>query len=110
MTQNELFPRSTAMAAVTASAFARRDTTAEIVFEAIQRRGQDGVVADILLAQLNPMPYSTVTANFSKLQKKGLIYYRGDKVTGKSGRRQRVIREERRVAETIGFLDCRRAS
>jgi len=66
------------------------------IFQFILRRNQDGTNAGAMLERFSDKPYSTVTTAPSKFYKKGLIYYRGDYATGKSGKRMAIIRVERR--------------
>jgi hypothetical protein len=74
------------------------DTTKleEMVFNAIKASGDHGVTASVLLRMYANRPYSSITARFSALERKGLIYYQGDKRQGESGRNQRVMRANRR--------------
>ena len=109
--QRDFFPGlAAAESKLTAVAFIRMDKNMKIVLDAIERCGPSGVIADTLLTRLNGMPYSSVTANFSRLERAGEIYYRGDSVAGRSNRQQRIIRFENRREVTIGFIDCRRGS
>ena len=77
------------------------DTTnlERLVFEYIKARGENGCIADDLLRTHTGYPYSSITARFAALERKGLIYYKGDKRKGRSGRNQRVMRPERRKEE-----------
>jgi hypothetical protein len=52
----------------------------------------NGCIQDQVLAALPGKPYSSVTARFSSLIRKGLIEPTGETRTGKSGRQQRVLR------------------
>jgi len=52
----------------------------------------DGCIQDDVLAELSYMPYSSVTARFSALLRKGYIEDTGETRTGKSGRKQRVLK------------------
>ncbi len=74
------------------------DTTTleEMVFRAIRASGDYGAIASNLLLVFPRFPYSSITARFSALERKGLIYYLGDKRKGQSGRNQRVMRACRR--------------
>jgi hypothetical protein len=68
----------------------------EMVFNAIKASGDYGVTASVLLTMYPNRPYSSITARFSALEHKGMIYYLGDKRKGISGRNQRVMRVNRR--------------
>ena len=74
------------------------DTTnlEKMVFNSISSQGEYGCTADVLLTSHPGYPYSSITARFAALERKGLIYYKGDKRKGRSGRNQRVMRVERR--------------
>ena len=71
----------------------------EMVFNAIKASGEHGVTASVLLRMYADRPYSSITARFSALERKGLIYYQGDKRKGESGKNQRVMRINRRKGE-----------
>jgi len=71
----------------------------ELVFNAIKASGNHGVTASILLRMYAERPYSSITARFAALERKGMIYYQGDKRKGISGRNQRVMRVNRRKVE-----------
>jgi len=68
----------------------------EMVFNAIKASGHHGVTASVLLTMYPNHPYSSITARFSALERKEMIYYLGDKRKGTSGRNQRVMRVNRR--------------
>lgn len=53
--------------------------------------GEHGATADDLLRRLDYLPYSSVTARFSELERKGLIVRTGEKRRGRSGRKQMVM-------------------
>lgn len=64
-----------------------------MVHEAIIDCGADGAIADDLLERFARLPYSSVTARFAALERKGFIVRLGDKRPGKSGRNQQVMRD-----------------
>lgn len=69
------------------------DTTRleNLVYEAIASYGADGCISDQILEKFPEMPYSSVTARYKALHDKGFIEIVGTR-TGKSGRKQRVMR------------------
>lgn len=77
------------------------DTTAleRMVHRAIARHSQSGCIADEVLDQFPGHAYSSITARFSALERKGLISCGPDKRKGRSGRGQRVMRSIREVIE-----------
>lgn len=79
------------------------DTTylERIVHKAIEASGAAGCIAADLLAKFAHLPYSSVTARFAALERKGFISCGPDKRTGPSGRNQRVMRAgEHKVVPT----------
>lgn len=62
----------------------------------IRSCGQTGTCQDLMLIAFPEKPYSTVTAAPAALLKAGLIYRRGDVMNGRSGRKQKILRIERR--------------
>lgn len=70
------------------------DTTAleRMVHDAIARHGAAGCIADDMLDRFPGHAYSSITARFSALERKGLISCGPDKRKGRSGRGQRVMR------------------
>jgi hypothetical protein len=70
------------------------DTTylERIVHEAIITSGALGCISADLLGKFSYLPYSSVTARFSALERKGFISCGPDKRIGPSGRSQRVMR------------------
>ena len=70
------------------------DTTKleRMVHEAISTYGSNGCIASDLLDRFSYLPYSSVTARFSALERKGFITCGPDKRKGPSGRNQRVMR------------------
>lgn len=62
----------------------------QIVYETIASF-HAGCIADQVLEKLSMFPYSSVTARFSALNRKGLIEYTGQTQKGRSGRNQRVM-------------------
>lgn len=78
------------------------DTTAleRMVHGAIARHGAEGAIADDILDRFPGHAYSSITARFSALERKGLIACGPDRRKGRSGRGQRVMRSIREVAES----------
>ena len=77
------------------------DTThlEQLVYETIKSIDHStGAIQDDVLRMFPGKPYSSVTARFKGLLDKHKIYYLGDKRKGRSGRQQRIIRVERRIA------------
>lgn len=70
------------------------DTTylERLVHKAIAEYGSHGCIAADLLNRFSYLPYSSVTARFSALERKGHITCGPDKRRGPSGRSQRVMR------------------
>ena len=62
----------------------------QIVYDAIDSFGDEGCISDQVLDYLSQMGYATVTARYSELYDRGLIFYDG-KRPGRSGRNQRVM-------------------
>lgn len=77
-----------------AAAASSIDTTAleRMVHDAIERHGSGGCIADDVLAEFPGFAYSSITARFSALERKGLITCGPDRRKGLSGRGQRVMR------------------
>ena len=63
----------------------------KIVWEVI-RSYPDGCISDEVLAELNHLPYSSVTARYQALLRKKLIIDTGDRRNGRSGKPQRVMK------------------
>jgi len=70
------------------------DTTRleQLVYETIHKFGYTGCTQDAVLDELNHLPYSSVTGRFSALIRKGLVEDTGQRLPGRSGRSQRVLR------------------
>ena len=70
------------------------DTTKmeQIVLDCVSKFGEKGCTQDQVLDELREFPYSSVTARFSALMRKGYIVDTGQRKDGKSGRTQRVIK------------------
>lgn len=68
------------------------------VLEVIDLAGVNGCISDEVLACYPKLSYSSVTARFSSLEKKGEIYRAGDMRPGLSGRRQQVMRITKHLA------------
>ena len=64
----------------------------KMVHDAIKEFGEGGAIADDLLEKFNRFPYSSITARFAALERKGYIFRNGDKAKGKSGRSQQIMR------------------
>ena len=62
----------------------------QVVYDAINSFGDEGCISDQVLDYLSQMGYATVTARYSELYDRGLIFYDG-KRPGRSGRNQRVM-------------------
>jgi len=62
-----------------------------MVHDEIKLAGESGLIADDLLRIFSDFPYSSITARFSALERKGLIQRNGDKREGRSGRSQLVM-------------------
>lgn len=71
------------------------DTTKleQMVHTAIREAGPDGCIAADLLAKFPWLPYSSITARFCALERRGFIICGPDKRKGPSGRHQRVMRD-----------------
>jgi hypothetical protein len=69
------------------------DTTRleERVYETIKKYPQ-GCIQDDVIAELKGLPYSSVTARFAALKRKGYIELTGEKKAGRSGKNQSVMR------------------
>lgn len=63
----------------------------KIVYEAICDF-PNGCIQDDILSALHQYPYSSVTARFSALKRKGLIEVTDKTRRGKSGRKQRIMK------------------
>jgi hypothetical protein len=66
-------------------------TIEKLVWEVI-RSHPDGCISDEVLAELNHLPYSSVTARYQGLLRKKLIIDTGDRRNGRSGKPQRVMK------------------
>jgi hypothetical protein len=69
------------------------DTTSleSMVFSAIENFGRRGAIADDILKMFPGFPYSSITARFSALIRKGFVSDTGERRPGRSGRSQRVM-------------------
>ena len=69
------------------------DTTRleQVVYEVIASH-PNGCIQDEVLDILRELPYSSVTARFSALKRKGLIEATGETRTGRAGRQQRILK------------------
>ena len=70
------------------------DTTKleEMVYNDIASFGSSGCISDDILSKHPSFPYSSITARFASLERKGLIYRNGEKKRGRSGRNQSIMR------------------
>jgi hypothetical protein len=64
----------------------------QMVYEAIKNFGASGCISDQILSHFSNLPYSSVTARYRALLDKGLIEDTGQRMPGRSGRPQRVMR------------------
>jgi len=64
----------------------------QLVYETISKFGYTGCTQDTILDELSHLPYSSVTGRFSALIRKGLVEDTGQRLPGRSGRSQRVLR------------------
>ncbi|MFK3741047.1 hypothetical protein [Massilia sp. TN1-12] len=62
------------------------------VLDTIGGAGARGCISDEVRAAYPLLSYSSITARFAALEKKGAIYRAGDTRRGDSGRRQQVMR------------------
>lgn len=62
------------------------------VLDVIDTAGATGCISDQVRACYPHLSYSSITARFSSLEKKGQIYRAGDTRPGTSGRQQQVMR------------------
>jgi hypothetical protein len=74
-------------------AAAQVDTTRleSMVYFAIRKFGRTGAIADDILEIFQGFPYSSITARFSALLRKGFVSNTGERRPGRSGRGQRVM-------------------
>ena len=79
------------------------DTTKleELVYKTIKSFDTNGCIADDVLSIHSSYPYSSITARFSALERKGFITRLGDKRKGKAGRNQSVMTAIDRTQEEI---------
>lgn len=63
-----------------------------LVYDTIAKFGLGGCTQDTVLDELSHLPYSSVTGRFSSLIRKGLVEDTGNRLPGRSGRLQRVMR------------------
>ncbi len=63
----------------------------ELVYKTISSF-KEGCIQDDVLAVLNYLPYSSVTARFAALKRKGLISSTNGKRKGKSGKNQSIMK------------------
>jgi hypothetical protein len=66
-------------------------TLEEIVYEVI-RSHPEGCISDEVLAELNHMPYGSVTGRYAALKRKGLIETTEEKRLGRAGKPQFVMK------------------
>jgi hypothetical protein len=65
------------------------------VYKVISQAGPGGIHSDEVRRQMPGLAYSSVTARFSSLARKGRIWFPGTTRTGDSGRQQRVMVADR---------------
>lgn len=70
----------------------------KLVYETIVNFSDEGCIADDILSMYPSYPYSSLTARFAALERKGYINRLGDKRKGKSGRNQSVMRVSKGVS------------
>lgn len=70
----------------------------QLMLDVIVAAGATGCISDEVLACYPSLSYSSVTARFSSLEAKNLIYRAGDTRPGESGRAQQVMRSESHLA------------
>ncbi|MPQ56368.1 hypothetical protein [Duganella sp. FT27W] len=70
----------------------------QLMLDVIEATGATGCISDEVLACYPSLSYSSVTARFSSLEKKGVIYRSGDTRPGDSGRAQQVMRSVAHLA------------
>ena len=61
------------------------------VYNIIACFGADGCIQDDVLSEMSWLPYSSVTARFAALKRKGLVQLTGEKRVGRSGKKQAVM-------------------
>jgi hypothetical protein len=61
------------------------------VYEVIKSYGAEGCISDEVRSRMPDLPYSSITARYSALIEKGLIYDTGRRRQGESGRLMRVV-------------------
>jgi hypothetical protein len=66
-------------------------TLEEIVYEVI-RSHPEGCISDEVLAELNHMPYGSVTGRYAALKRKGLVVTTEEKRLGRAGKPQFVMK------------------
>jgi hypothetical protein len=64
----------------------------QLVLDVIEGAGATGCISDEIRGTYPDLSYSSITARFAALEKKGAIYRAGDTRSGKSGRKQLVMR------------------
>ncbi|NBQ51907.1 MAG: hypothetical protein EBU35_14955 [Marivivens sp.] len=65
------------------------------VYKVISQAGPGGIHSDEVRRKMPHLAYSSVTARFSSLARKGRIWFPGTTRTGDSGRQQRVMVADR---------------
>ena len=61
------------------------------VLEVIKQYGESGCISEQVVEHFGPERYATITARYKALLEKGLIVDTGERRTGQSGRKQRVM-------------------
>jgi hypothetical protein len=63
----------------------------ELVYDTIKGFGHDGCISDEVRRIHPTFPYSSITARYAALSRKGLISFKSEKRKGESGRSQRIM-------------------
>lgn len=75
-------------------------TLERMVANAIAKAGPNGLISDEVRAIFPELAYSSVTARFAALERRGVITRRGDTRPGNSGRPQLIMRADQNA---LGF-------
>ena len=76
----------------------------QMMYEAICRHGKRGCIADDLIEEFPWLPYSSITARPSALERYGLIIRGPDERTGKAGVGQLVMRKSKFADKIIAIM------
>ena len=77
-----------------------------MMYEAICEYGPRGCIADDLIRQFPYLPYSSITARPSALERKWLIVRGPDERTGKAGVGQQVMRKSKFSDEILRLMEA----